>query len=200
VAAKPRQRFRIGVMMPKLDETLNNSAGAAEMLRATLMQYLAGPVMDVQMISSMLPQQVQMEAVDKGCDFLLTSTLNSKKGAGILVDIRREDAVFLDSLLKAAPLASLTPIGGIGAAAGALAGAGGKKSGPSLMDASEIAKSLKAKDEVLLDYSLRDMHSGTLSSSNFSARTTKSGEDVITPLVERAAGAILNEITNRKPQ
>ena len=176
-------------MMPKLDETLNNSAGAAEMLRATLMQYLAGPMMDVQMISSMLPQQVQMEAVDKGCDFLLTSTLNSKKGAGIL-----------DSLLKAAPLASLTPIGGIGAAAGALAGAGGKKSGPSLMDASEIAKSLKAKDEVVLDYSLRDMHSGTLSSSNFSAQTTKSGEDVITPLVERAAGAILNEITNRKPQ
>src|SRR5262249_41658995 len=140
VAVKPRQRSRIGVIMPKLDPSLNTTMGAAELLRSTMMQYLGGPALEVLMITSMLPQQIQLEAVDKGCDFLLASTLGDKKSAGIM-----------DSVLgKAAPLMSLTPVGNIGAAAGTIAGGKKPASSPS-MNAGDIAKSLKAKDEVMLD-------------------------------------------------
>jgi hypothetical protein len=72
---------------------------------------------------------------------------------------------------------------------------GGKKPGSPLASAGEIAKSLKPKDEIQLEFTLRDLHGGSvLLSSVFSAQAAKGGEDVITPLAAQVAEAVLSQV------
>jgi hypothetical protein len=177
---QPRHRIRVGVVIPKLESSLNTTAGAAELLRSSLVSYLSGPAVDIQLISSMLPPQITMEASDKACDFVLYSGLAVKKGGGLM-----------DGLVgRAAPLVGLTPIGAIGNAAGAIAG--GKKQGAPAVSAAELAKSLKSKDEVHFEFTLRDAHRDNAPLANaFSAQASKGGEDVITPLAAQVAEAVV---------
>ena len=185
-AAETRHRVRVGVVTPKLDATLASTAGAAELVRSSLISYLGGPAIDVQMISSMLPQQIDMEANDKACMYVLFSSLGTKKSAGVLEGL----------LGKAAPLANLTPIGAIGSAGAAVTG--GKKPGAPLANAAEVAQSLKPKDQVNFEFTLREARGGATALSDvFSAQATRNGEDVVTPLVERVAGAVLTQVMKK---
>ncbi len=135
------------------------------------------------MISSMLPQQINMEAADKSCDYVLYSALGTKKGSGLI------DGV----LGKAVPLVGLTPIATAGNAADATTG--GKGTSSLLTSAGEIAKTLKPKDEVHLEFTLRDLPGVTTPlSSVFSAQAGKVGEDVITPLAAKVAEAVLSQV------
>lgn len=89
-----------------------------------------------------------MEAIDKACDYVL-SGLGTKK-----------NAVLMDGLFgKAAPLVGLSLIGAIATATGAMTG--GRKPGSPVASAGEIAKSLKPKDEVHLEFTLRDARGGS---------------------------------------
>ena len=109
VAVGPKKPgvVRIGVMQPKAQ--MGGGANVAEPLRSIIVQYLSGPMVEIAPITAMLGQQIQMEARQKECDYVLSSSISQKAGGGLL--------------RKAMPMASMIPM--VGLAGGLAGGTGG---------------------------------------------------------------------------
>ncbi|MBZ5605040.1 MAG: hypothetical protein LAO79_22305 [Acidobacteriia bacterium] len=177
--------IRIGVLTPQAQLAQNGSgANVTEPLRATIVRYLSGPMLEVTPIAALLPQQAEAEAKQKECDFVLSSRLTQKLNSG-----------GLGMLKKAMPVASMIPMVGMAGMAGAAASAA---AGTAMGGAASIASAVKAKSEVTFEYKLIIPQSGTAVAANSStAKARTDGEDVITPLIEQADAAILATVTKK---
>jgi hypothetical protein len=180
--------IRIGVAQPKAQMGQGNSgANVAEPIRAMIIQYLTGPSQEVVPIEAMIPSQIDAEAASKQCDYVLYSAISQKTSGGGL------------GLLKMmGPMASMVP--GVGMLAGGAAGAITTVGvGAVMSGTASAASTVKAKSEVTLEYKL--MATGNTNPVVANTETVKAkenGQDVISPLVEHAATAILAEVTKKK--
>jgi hypothetical protein len=156
----------------------------AEPIRTMLIQYLNGPGLEIVPMTAMLPTQIDEEAKEKTCDYILYSSVTQKKSGGM-------------SFLKAATMASsLTPIGAMAGATRAATAAAGTAA---VAQAATVSSAVKAKTEYTLAYKL--MATGNPSPVLSSAATAKAksdGEDVVTPLIQQAAMAILGQVQTKK--
>lgn len=190
----PKQpgKIRIGVATPKADMGQGfTGVDAAEPIRNTLIASLSGPAIEVTPLTSRIQQQIDLEAKQKQCDFILYSSLTEKHGGG----------GFGSMLSKAAPMASMIPMVGMaGGMAGAMAGAmAGQVASTAIMTASSLSSGVKAKDEVTFEFKLMSPDNATAALTNVGkAKATKNGEDVITPLLAQAATAVVTEATKEK--
>jgi hypothetical protein len=180
--------IRIGVAQPKAQMGQGNSgANVAEPIRAMIIQYLAGPAQEVVPIEAMIPSQIDAEAASKQCDYVLYSAITQKTNGGGL------------GLLKMmGPMASMVPGVGMltGGAASAMTTVG---VGAVMSGTASAASTVKAKSDITLEYKL--MATGKADPVVTNTETVKAkenGEDVISPLVEHAATAILAEVTKKK--
>jgi hypothetical protein len=178
---------RIGIIMPKsqLGQGAQGPA-AGEPLRSMLAQYLAGPSVEVVSIVALLPQQIDAESQSKLCDYLVYSSISQKKATGGL------------SMLKnASGLANMIPIVGVmNGATGAMAAA---TAATTATQAAMMSSAIKAKSDVILEYHMTAMGNTSPALSNsLTAKATADGEDVITPLVEKEATAIMTEVSKKK--
>jgi hypothetical protein len=178
---------RIGIVMPKsqLGQGAQGPA-AGEPLRIMLAQYLAGPSVEVVSIVALLPQQIDAESQSKLCDYLVYSSISQKKATGGL------------SMLKnASGLANMIPMVGVmNGATGAMAAA---TAATTATQAATMSSAIKAKSDVILEYHMTAMGNPTPALSNsLTAKATADGEDVITPLVEQEATAIMTEVSKKK--
>jgi len=191
----PKQpgKIRIGVATPKADMGQGFTGGdAAEPIRNTLILSLSGPAIEVTPLTSRIQQQIDLEAKQKECDFVLYSSLTEKRGGS---------SGFGSMLSKAAPMASMIPMVGMaGGMAGVMAGAmAGQVASTAIMTASNLSTGVKAKDEVTFEFKLIAPANATPALANIGkAKAAKNGEDVITPLLEQAATAVLTEATKEK--
>lgn len=186
IAAKKPGAIRIGVAQPRAQMGQGNSgANVSEPIRGMIMNYLSGPMLDVIPLTSLLQAQLDAEAKQKDCDYVLysglTMTLNSG-GMGLLK--------------KAMPLASMIPMVGI---AGGMAGAAtAAAAGTALSGAAGVAGTVKAKSEVKFEYQLIAQGNPTpLVANTSTARAKTDGEDVITPLIAKADETIFAALTKK---
>jgi hypothetical protein len=179
---------RIGVVQPKAQMGQGNSGmNVAEPIRTTIMQYLTGPSQEVVPLMAMLPSQIDAEAKSKDCDYVLYSIMSQKLGGG-----------GLGALKKIGAMSSMVP--GIGMATGTMTGMMvGAAAGSAVSGAASVAGTVKAKGVVTLDYKLMAPGStSALIANTDNLKATTDGQDVISPLVEKAATAILDAVSKKK--
>ncbi len=181
--AKKPKSMKIGLVMPK--SQLGQSPTAGEPLRSMLAQYLAGPYTEIVLITALLPQQIDAEAQSKSCDYLVYTDLTQKKSQGGM------------GLLKGAgTFSNMIPM--IGAANGIRSIVATTMAANAAEQVASLSSGLKAKTEVTLGYHLTTVGTpAPVSDSSFTAKTAVDGQDVITPLVEQEATAILNSVARK---
>jgi hypothetical protein len=182
IAAAPEKPhvIRIGVAAPDTQIGQSNGMGSvSDPIRSMLIQYLNGPGLEIVPIKAMLPTQIEAEAKEKACEYVLYSSVTQKKGGGI-------------GFLKAASLASsFTPIGAMAGATRAATAAAGTAAAA---QAASVSSAVKAKTEYTLTYKLGAPGNTTpVLTNSATAKAKNDGDDVITPLIQQAATAILGQ-------
>jgi hypothetical protein len=176
--------IRIGVASPDAQIGQGGPMGSvAEPIRMMMIQYLNGPGLEIVPMTAMLPMQIEAEAKEKACDYVLYSSVTQKK-SGM-------------SFLKAATMASsLTPIGAMAGATRAATAAAGTAAAA---QAATVSSAVKAKTEYSLTYKLLSAGNPTpVLTNSASAKAKSDGEDVMTPLIQQAATAILAQVQTKK--
>lgn len=168
----------IAIVLPVVQGVPGSAVDAAAGVRDLMSAYLTGPKLKVIPLEARLQSQAVEEAKEKHCEPLLFVTVTHKApGKGLL-----------KALGQGAGVASVFVPGGgtIAAAAARTATAAG------LQTASALAASTKAKDQVRLEYQLQSA-SGQVQFGPKTEEQTASidGEDLLTPVVTRAAEAIV---------
>jgi hypothetical protein len=180
--------IRIGLIMPKVQMASGNAAQAAEAVRNGFANYLNGPGVEAVTLAARLPSLALDEARQASCDYILTVSMNVKKGGG-------GSSMFGSAIGRIA-----------GSAAGHVPGGGSATTGAArsavitgIYTTAAIASSIKAKDEVVLEYKLDSTDGAKQGVSNTAkAKASRDGEDVVTGLVERAAGDVIATATKKQ--
>jgi hypothetical protein len=185
VAAEPRPDATcIAIVMPVVQGMPGNLTEVATGVRDVIATYLNGPAVKVVSLDARLPSQAIEEARQRGCEPLLFATLTRKSGGGRLSKALGQ---------AAGNSAWYLPGGGSVASATARAAAAG-----GLQVASSLATSTKAKDEVRFEYRLQTAGGQVQFGPKSESQTaTADGEDLLTPVVMRAAEAIVTRGASR---
>lgn len=179
--AKPPGVVRIGIVKPKVKAGADEAPQAADAVRNILAEYLQGPTMEVALLSARLPSQYTAEAQQADCDFVLATTLVHRRGS--------QNSALGQTLGKIANYTPYIP-GGDYAQSAMVTGA--------LQTAADFATSVKAKDEMQLDYRLHAVGAEKpVLEKGAKQRAKSDGEDLLTPLVEGAAEAIGAAVTTK---
>ncbi len=187
IPAKKEGVIRIGVAMTKttsVGEGLN-AATLSEAVRNTMVNYLTGPAIEVIALDARLPVQIDAEAKQKECDYVLYTTVAHKKG---------KSGGFGGFLKAAAPIADVVPLAGASSAAGAVATS---VATTAIYTAANVAGSVKAKDELTLEYKLNNASGSPVVANTLKAKAKSDGDDLISQLVEQAASAVLTQATKK---
>jgi hypothetical protein len=171
VGAKREGVVRVGLPMTETGLMGENvdAAALAQAVRGALMSNLNDATIEVVALEASGGQALESEARQKECDFVLYSTVAHKKGGG--------GGGFGGFLKKSAAIASgvVTPTGGQGGA----------------------ASSLKAKDELTLEYRLQRGAEGVVANT-LKAKAKSDGEDLISQLTGQAAVAVRAAVATKK--
>jgi hypothetical protein len=149
--------------------------------------YLAGPTVETIPLEARTPAQINLEAQQKGCDFVLYASLSQKQKTSLL-----------GNLIKITAPAVVAPTQqGDAANQSANAGNVAQQSASNVLVAA-ANNSVKAKDVVTLEFSLLAVNGKTpLVKAAVKANANADGEDVLTPLVEQAATAVTDALAKQ---
>ena len=168
----------VSVVLPTVEGMSGNAVEVATGIRDLMVSYL-GPSTRAVALDAKLPSQAIDEARQKGCEPLLFTTVTKKSGGGRLTKAFGQ---------AAGNSAWYLPGGGSVAGTAARVAAAG-----ALQAVSSVAASTKAKDEIRLEYRLQtaggQIQFGPKSEAK---KASADGEDILTPVVMRAAEAIVN--------
>lgn len=184
-SAKKEGMSRIGIVMPKAQMSSADSADAAAALRNTFAAYLNSPNIELVALNARLPSQALEEAKQSNCDYVLYASLTQKKGGGGMFG-------------KALGNIASSAIGRLPGGRNAGEAAARSAAITGVYTAADISGSIKSKDELTLEYKLESTDAarpGLVSTDKAKARSD--GEDVLTPLVEKAAQAVVDVIAGK---
>ncbi|HKS57624.1 MAG TPA: hypothetical protein VJS12_20165 [Steroidobacteraceae bacterium] len=166
------QGVRIGLVKPKVQMGSGDSAQASETIRGMLSEYLSGPTLQVTLLEARLPEQFEEEARRAGCDYILSTEVVHRRSAGGGGVLGRALGNFGGYVPAKDAVTSLVLSGAVRTAA-------------------DVATSVKAKDEMQLEFLLRQPGAATpVLTKTVKGRARSDGEDILTPLVEGAAAEI----------
>jgi hypothetical protein len=190
VAAAPAHNERsqagatcVGVVLPSVNGIEGDATSMGSVVRELFTSYLKGPSVQVLELEARLTSQAMAEARQKNCGHVLLATVTRKRGGG---------SAFGKIMGGAAGAAAWSIPGGgsVGSAVARGAAWGATQAVASL------AASTKAKDEMRLEYRLSSPDGATTLGPATEKRKAKAdGEDILTPLVEKAAEAIVGSIS-----
>lgn len=176
---QPGNQACIAIVLPSVHGVDGSATDVAGSLRELFMSYLTGPSLRAIALEARLASQAVEEARQKGCEHILISTVTRKRDTG---------GGLGRVLGQAAGTAAwhAVPYGG---GAGAAAARGAAIAGGQAI--STMAATTRAKDEVRLDYRFGTVDTAVRATPRHDKLKARAdGEDVLTPLVERAAEAI----------
>ena len=155
----------------------------AAAVQNTLSEYLKSPSVELVQLEAKLPSQIDAEARQKECDFVIYANISHKKGGG--------GGGFGGMFGKVvAPAVGQVGIGHTGSAAGNVAG---QVATTAIVSAGTMSANVKQKDELTLDVKVQSPGNATPAASReFKSKAKSAGEDIITPVVEQAAQMILD--------
>ncbi|MDQ6664547.1 MAG: hypothetical protein M3Z23_09150 [Acidobacteriota bacterium] len=170
---------RIAVMAPVAQM---GDANFSDSLKGLLVRRLNGPAAEFVALASVQPLQVEAEIKAGQFDYLLFSSMTQKKSGGNMGMLRGAMAV-----------ASMVPmVGGMASMGGMIAA---QAASVALSTASIASGTVKAKSEVTFEYKLTPVGSDKpVLANSFKAKAKSDGEDVITPMIDLAAVAIVTQV------
>lgn len=188
-AAKPAEALgpkkagviRIGVVTVKIDKVTEgmNAANLATAVQATLTEKLKAPNVEAVPIQATVLNQIEAEARQKECDYLVYTAVSLKKGGGGL------GGMFGSTAAQVA--AATVPYGGSTTAAIATNTA-----------ASVVVADIKARDELTVDVRLEKPGAGYPAfSKQYKGKAKSAGEDIVTPPSTQAAQGVIEAATKQ---
>lgn len=184
VGAKKPGMVRLGLAAVKTG-SVGEGLSAADLSAAvenTLADYLKSPSVELVELEAKLPSQIDAEAKQKECDFVIYATVSHKKGGG--------GGGFGMFSKVMAPAVGQVGIGHTGSVAGNVAG---QIATTAIVSAGSMSASVKQKDELTLEVKLQAPGNSTPAAAReFKSKARSAGEDIITPVVEQAAQMILD--------
>jgi hypothetical protein len=177
VGPKREGVIRFGVPLAKTGNVAEwmNAQNLAQAVQATLTQNLKGTNVEAVVIEA-TGAGIQAEAQQKQCDYIVFATASHKKGGG-----------GFGSMLSSSVGQVASNIGYGSGTAAAVA--------TNVVVTATVAQNIKAKDEVTLDVRLERPTSTTPSfAQTFKGKAKSAGEDIITPLSQQAAQAIIASV------
>jgi hypothetical protein len=184
-------KIRIGVLPVKtagVGEGIDPAQfGAA--IQNSLGEYLKTPEVEIVPIEAKLASAIEAELREKAIDYVVSATVAHKKGGG----------GFGGMFGTIAPvLGQVAPMAGIG---GSVAGQiAGTVATTAIMTAATMSQNVKAKDSVELNVSVQKAaDKSTVLTKQFKGKAKSNGEDIITPLIEQSAQAIIDTATGKTP-
>lgn len=177
VGPKREGVIRFGVAAVKTGNVAEwmNAQNLAAAVQNTLTQNLKGTNVEAVVIEA-TGAGIQAEAQQKQCDYIVFANTSHKKGGG-----------GFGSMLSSGVAQVASNVGyGSGTAAVVATNA---------VVAATVAQNIKAKDEITLDVRLERPTSTTPSfAQTFKGKAKSAGEDIITPLTQQAAQAIISSV------
>jgi hypothetical protein len=150
-------------------------------VRDAFSNFLTGPSLAVQPLSARLQSQVREEAKVAGCRFLLLPSVKHqrKTGGGLLGKVAG----------GAVQHGAWAVTGSAGSTVGRVAA--GAVAGAASSAVSDYAYGSRSKDELTLKYRLESGAGALLVEKSEKRKAKSDGEDLLTPLVQRAAEAVV---------
>ena len=182
VASLPTDTTRICLAPASVEGSSGNATAAIDAARETFTAYLTGPSLTAQPLKARLASQVREEARQAACPYLLLTTLKhvQKRGGGSVLG--RMAAGAAQQGAWEAGVAS-------GSAAGRVAGQAAY--GAAGQAANDYAVGIHNKDELTLSYRLESPDGKVLVEKQDKRKAKSDGEDLLTPMVQAAAEAIV---------
>jgi hypothetical protein len=165
-----------------VESAVGNSTDAANAVRETFTSFLTGPSLAVQPLNARLQSQVREEAKAAGCRYLLLPTVKHEHKSGGRGLVGRMAGGAVEQGAWRAGASAGGTVGGV--AAGAAAGAAGAA-------ANNYAYSVRNKDELTLSYQLESADGKVLLDKSEKRKAKSDGEDLLTPVVQHAAEAVV---------
>lgn len=181
------QAARICLAPTKAEMVTGNTEAAITAVRATFTTFLTGPSIGVTPLEARLASQAREEARQQSCPYVLLTTIKHQ---------RKQDRGLLRRAATGAAEGGAWHALGSAHSGEARAAAGAAVS--AALAARDVASAFRVKDELELTYRL-ESPTGAVLLEKTEKRTAKSdGEDLLTPLVERASEAVAATVTKSR--
>jgi hypothetical protein len=193
-------KIRIGIApaQAQLGQGNNAQSDYGTPIRNAIVYTMNGPAVEIAPLDAHIPIQLQAEAQQKQCDYILVSH----------VTVKHSNSSFDKYMRMGNAAANFTPMVGMTRSLGALAtqAAAQAATQAAVMTAQQQVASqlssfngqIKSKDDVTVDYQLYPTGQAEPKLQNSLKGKAKSdGEDVLTPLLEQEATGVLTEVTKK---
>lgn len=190
-------KIRIGVAPPDAQLGQGNNAGAdySTPIRNAEIALMSGPAVEIAGLDSHIAMQLQAEAQQKQCDYILFSSVAVKHTSGGFGKFAKYGGM----------AASMTPMGAMahgmgGAVAAQTAGMAASQMAQqqAISQLSGFNGQIKSKDDVSVQYQLVATGQTTAVAQNsLQAKAKSDGEDVLTPLLTQTATAVLTKVSQK---
>ena len=186
---QPDSVTRICLAPAAVEAGTGNATAAIDAVREAFTAYLTGPTLETKPLTARLASQAKEEAKQSGCPYLLLPTIKheQKKGTGGLLG-------------QAAASAARQGAVEAGIASGSAAGriAGNAAHGAANQAAWNYAYITRNKDELTLGFRLEAADGKVLLEKRDKRKAKADGEDLLTPMVQRAAEQIVAATTGAR--
>lgn len=195
---KAAGKIRVGVAPPDAQLGQGNNAGAdySTPIRNAMIALMSGPAVEIAPLDSHIAMQLQAEAQQKQCDFVLYSSVAVKHSAG---------GNFGKFMKMAGPVANMTPMGMMAHGMGSMMAMTAAQAAVQQAQQQAVSQlagfngQVKSKDDVTVQYQLMATGQGTPVVQNALQGKAKSdGEDVLTPLLQQTAVTVLTEVSKNE--
>ena len=169
-------------LAPASVEAAPNGVDPVAAVSAAFSTFLTGPTLAVQPLSSRLQSQARQEAKLGGCGFLLLTTVKHERKTG--------GGGFLRKMAGGAAQQGAWAVSG--SAGGSVVGrvAAGAVAGAASSSINDYASVSRQKDDLTLRYRLEDGSGKVLLENTEKRKATADGEDLLTPIAQKASEAI----------
>ncbi|HEX9366199.1 MAG TPA: hypothetical protein VF921_06210 [Vicinamibacterales bacterium] len=182
-AARP-DAVCVAIVLPAIEGAEGDSATLAESVRTVFASYLTGPSLKALPLVARLPSQAAEEARQKDCPRVLTVALVLTHHGG---------HALAGAISRAAGTAAwYVPASGVGSAIAVGTAVAGAEA------VSAVASSTRAKDEMRIDYRVTSPEGAAiLAPKSDKAKAKADREDLVTPLVAKAAAAVAAAVARK---
>ena len=158
-----------------------STADGATAVRETLASYLTGPTLTLTPLAAKLTSQAREEAKQASCTYVVFTSMKLER--------KTSGGGFLGKMIGGAVESSAWELRG---AASSTAGrvVANAAASAAAEAARGLASNVKTKDELTLDWRLETLDGAVVARNSTKAKASSDGQDLLTPMVERAAEAI----------
>jgi hypothetical protein len=192
-------RIRIGIapVQAQLGQGNTGQGDYGTAIRNAIVSTMSGPAVEIAPLDAHIPIQLQAEAQQKQCDYILLSA----------VTVKHSSSSFDKYMKMGSAAANFNPMVAMTRSMGTLAAQATQVATQAAVMtaqqqvASQLASfngQIKTKDDVAIDYQLYPTgQSQPKSQSSLKGKAKADGEDVLTPLIEQEATNVLTDVTKK---